>query len=103
LKSRGGFEVEMTWRDGKIAEAKILSTLGGNCRVRSFIPLKVVKTDFKPAEGENPNRFFKIPEPPIFENATLVEGAILPDIFIQNGHVIDFTTEKGKWYTLVPK
>lgn len=35
LRARGGFEVRIRWRDGKLAEAELLSHLGGPCRVRA--------------------------------------------------------------------
>jgi alpha-L-fucosidase 2 len=34
LCARGGFVVDMAWKDGKLAEAAILSRVGGPCRVR---------------------------------------------------------------------
>jgi alpha-L-fucosidase 2 len=34
LRARGGFTVDMEWRDGKLTRATILSTLGQSCRVR---------------------------------------------------------------------
>ncbi|MDP4250808.1 MAG: glycoside hydrolase family 95 protein, partial [Bacteroidota bacterium] len=35
LRARGGFEiVSMVWKEGKLKEVKIKSTLGGNCRLR---------------------------------------------------------------------
>jgi len=40
LKARGGFEVDIQWGDGEITAAKIKSSIGGNCRLRSYIPLK---------------------------------------------------------------
>ncbi|MCJ7589230.1 MAG: glycoside hydrolase family 95 protein, partial [Candidatus Aminicenantes bacterium] len=41
LIARGGFEVGLRWRDGRIAEATLLSKNGQPCRVRSAVPLKV--------------------------------------------------------------
>ncbi len=40
LRARGGFEVDLTWRDGHLTQAVIRSTHGGTCRLRSRVPLK---------------------------------------------------------------
>jgi len=41
LCARGGFEVDMTWKDGKLTAGRIRSKLGSRCRVHSRIPLAV--------------------------------------------------------------
>ncbi len=41
LAARGGFEVGLRWKDGRIVDATLLSKLGRPCRVRSAVPLKV--------------------------------------------------------------
>jgi alpha-L-fucosidase 2 len=41
LVARGGFEVGLRWKDGRITEATLHSKLGRPCRVRSAAPLKV--------------------------------------------------------------
>jgi alpha-L-fucosidase 2 len=61
LKARGGFEVDIQWENGEVATAKIKSSLGGTCRLRSYVPLK--GRGLKEARGQNPNPFFKTPDP----------------------------------------
>jgi alpha-L-fucosidase 2 len=62
LKARGGFEVNIQWENGELKTAMIKSSLGGNCRLRSYVPLK--GKGLKEANGQNPNLFYKTPEIP---------------------------------------
>ncbi len=66
LRARGGFEVEMTWEKGRISEVAILSTLGGNCRLRVGTPLRYDdRRALQQATGPNPNPFFALPVVPL--------------------------------------
>ena len=71
LKARGGFEVDMTWADGKIVTLTIKSTLGKRCRIRSAAPL------------------------------TTAEGGLKPSVKSIDANVMEFDTKAGKIYTLV--
>jgi len=60
LKARGGFEVNLQWRNGELTKATVKSFLGGNCRIRSYYPLK--GKGLTVSNGENSNKFFKVYE-----------------------------------------
>jgi alpha-L-fucosidase 2 len=94
LKTRGGFTISMTWKQGKISALEIKSSLGGNLRLRSFTAL--VNKQMKIATGENPNALFKtasIKKPLISPEAKITPPEIKPMF------EYDLLTEKGKTYT----
>ena len=80
LKARGGFEVNMQWENGEIAKATIKSALGGNCRIRSYSPLKGKGLTI--AKGENPNSFYPVTEilPPL-NHSTVRAAADLKKVY----------------------
>jgi alpha-L-fucosidase 2 len=83
LRARGGFEVSVNWENKLPKTAKIKSLLGGNLRLRAPAGAKIsvcvedgatAAVAAKPAQGENPNAFFKLPEtlkPVVSEKAKL--------------------------------
>ena len=48
LRARGGFEVSIEWKDGKLTKAEIKSLLGNPCVVRA----NGKTTNYTPAKGE---------------------------------------------------
>ena len=47
IKARGGFEVNMKWSKGKLTNTSIISGLGGNCRLRTQEPVKILRYPIK--------------------------------------------------------
>lgn len=93
IVARGGFEISMEWRDGKVTEVKVHSKIGGNLRLRSHIPL--TGKNMTKAQGENTNRLLQsadIAKAIISKEASL-DGVQLADIF-----EYDIPTRAGKSY-----
>ena len=98
LVARGGFEIDMDWKDGQVSNLKIYSRHGGNCRLRLATPIK--GQGVKKAKGENSNTLFDTPQvktPLISDKATL---AVTNLNLEKNTYLYDLKTEKGKTYNL---
>lgn len=81
LKARGNFDVNMTWNDGKLSEARIASRNGGVLRLRSYVPLK--GDNLRKASGPCPNPLYasaKVAKPIVNGNAADVR-VDLPEIY----------------------
>ena len=98
LMARGGFKVDLIWSEGQIDRAKIHSSLGGNLRLRSYIPLK--GDGLKEAKGDNSNTLF----PPAEIKKPLISEKINPEMpVLLKVYEYDLMTEKGKDYILERK
>ncbi len=90
LQARGGFEVAMNWNDGELEDATIESSLGGVCRIRSYVPLQ--GKGLVEATGENENPFYTVPE--IQEPLIHAEEEVAkPEL--KKVYEYDVTTKKG--------
>lgn len=96
LKARGGFEIDMDWKNSKLTKLTVKSTLGGNARIRvaKDVHLKS-KTSFTSAKGENTNEYYQIN--PI-KKPIISEKAHLKTIAIPETQIFDFKTEKNGIY-----
>lgn len=95
LRARGGFEVmDIVWKNNKLISLKIKSTLGGNCRIRSYWELTPGK-NFKPVNTveANSNPFFQVVhlKTPIVNSA---EGKKLPAL--RKVYIYDIPTRKDQ-------
>ena len=59
LRARGGFEVDIDWKEGRLVSATVRSKLGGRCRIRAAVPLLVTEGDraFETVETASQDEF----------------------------------------------
>ena len=93
LLARGGFEVDQQWDGGQLRCATIHSRLGGQLRLRSYVPLK--GKGLKPAQGENKN--------PLFVKSIIRQPLVSPAIHpqypeLKRVYEYDIMTEPGQDY-----
>jgi alpha-L-fucosidase 2 len=99
LVARGGFVVDIEWKDGRIAVLKVRSELGGNLRIRTADAISMKNGDaIADAQGENPNPYFAVPEvaKPIISEAAHLEVQPVADTYLY-----DIPTVAGKEYVFV--
>jgi alpha-L-fucosidase 2 len=97
LRTRGGFVVNMEWKDRKLVRAEIRSTLGGNCRLRTGNLVEVKATGVKQADGPNPNPYFRIVDAGKPLNKKGIQAGTMPEFKF---FTIDFNTQKDKSYVI---
>ncbi|MBO9200550.1 MULTISPECIES: glycoside hydrolase family 95 protein [Niastella] len=99
LIARGGFVIDMSWKNGTITWLKIQSKLGGNCRLRLASPLQLKGSGvLKPANGDNTNPFYTLAET---KKPLISEKASLKGIKVNAGQLYDLNTTAGTTYELV--
>ena len=95
LVARGAFEVDMDWDGGELTTATITSRIGGNLRIRSYVPLE--GTGLKEAKGDNPN--------PLMKRGAIKEPLVAAGLRAQYPllyriYEYDIQTRPGEKYTL---
>ncbi|TDW47894.1 alpha-L-fucosidase 2 [Flavobacterium sp. 270] len=98
LVARGGFVIDMTWKNNKVSTLKIYSKLGGNCRLK--VENTLSGSSIKKAKGKNANPLFyevEVKKPIISDKANL-KKVVLP-----NYNVYDVNMKAGQTYTFTGK
>lgn len=98
LMARGGFKVDLVWRNHHIQQIKIYSALGGNCRLRANQQLSSVL--LKKAIKNNNNPYYKVDEVanPILKVPATTLAANTPANWLY-----DLETKPGKTYVIQVK
>ena len=89
LRARGGFTVDIAWKDKQIVGLKVHSSRGGNLRIMADAPIKS-KVKARPAIGSNPN--------PFFSPTVIVDGKT--PLHTEGKFVYDINTEAKKNYVI---
>lgn len=96
LVARGGYVVDISWKDKVITHLKLKSRLGGNCRLRINSNMKLNTAGLVAASGPNTNPFYEVPE----IKAPLISAAAkLNPVGIPSSTAYDLKTLAGKDYT----
>jgi alpha-L-fucosidase 2 len=90
LKARGGFTLDIEWKQGKVTALKVKSALGGNCRIMVHEQLRTTSS-FVRAKGENKNAFYKPVQGPAASSATASAKPV---------YLYDLSTVSGMEYTI---
>jgi alpha-L-fucosidase 2 len=97
LVTRGGFVIDMTWKNNKVSTLKVYSKIGGNCRLRLENTLKADKgVSLKKAKGKNQNPLFfdvNIKKPIISEKA------VIKTVKLPKYNEYDVEMKAGQTYT----
>ena len=96
LVARGGFVVDVSWKNAAVETVRVRSRVGGVLRLRSYVPLR--GKGLKPAEGDCPNELFA----PASVASPLVSKEVTPkQPQLRKVYEYDVVTKPGKEYVFV--
>ena len=98
LRARGGFEVDIEWKDNMSKRIKIQSESGGVCRIRSHVELK--GKNLAKAKGRNPNEFYALPN---IKTPLIADEATIDELNLQKIFEYDLNTVEGETYLILSK
>ena len=89
----------MTWKAGQVETFRLTSRLGGNLRLRSYVPLKSADGKaLRPASGSNPNPFYQTAN----VKSPVVSKEIVPQLpLLYKVYEYDVETTAGEVLTFV--
>lgn len=93
--ARGGFELDIRWKAGKLDRLVVKSHKGGNCRLRSLTPLS--GKGLKKAKGVNPNALYAVPA---VAEPLINEAAKLNKVELKDTYLYDLNTRAGEEYVI---
>jgi alpha-L-fucosidase 2 len=97
LVARGGFVIDMEWKNNKVSTLKVYSKIGGNCRLKLENTLKADKgITLKKAKGKNPNPLFYEVE---VKKPIISKEAKLPKVQLSKYNEYDVEMKAGQTYT----
>ncbi len=106
LVARGGFVLDLEWKDGRVQRLAVTSRLGGNCRLRAAAPLKgrglkQIATPGNTKYKANPNPLFAqfVPDAEVI----ISPQAKLNPVQAPAEYVYDLKTKPGQTYVLYGK
>lgn len=95
LRARGGFTVDIEWKNEKLYKAVIHSYLGGQCRLRLYTKPNEKKLKLAKASGINSNPFYQ--SDPVKKPLMVT----VPQVQLLQVFEYDLITVKGKKYELI--
>ncbi|WP_286897152.1 MULTISPECIES: glycoside hydrolase family 95 protein [Sphingobacterium] len=98
IKARGNFTVDIAWKNNVLTEAMIVSNIGGVCRLRTPLPVKVVGVESNQAAVTDNALLYKPEQLPY----TVADSSKLPLLAGPKTFEVQFETIKGKRYRIVP-
>ncbi|OYX81371.1 MAG: alpha-L-fucosidase, partial [Flavobacteriales bacterium 32-34-25] len=96
IVTRGGYVVDLEWKNNKVSTLKIYAKLDGNCRLRLENNLKANGFQLKKAKGENPNSLFQTAD---VKKAIVSKEANIKKFKLPKYNEYDVEMKAGQTYT----